>query len=57
MGGGEAGRQIDVTTQKDNASGLLPEDSTTNDLFLNKTALLPFYWKIPTITNGKFHED
>lgn len=54
---GEAGREIDVTAQKDNASGLLPEDSTTNDLFLNKTVLLPFYWKIPTITTGKFRED
>lgn len=39
---GEAGRQTDVTTRKDNALGLLPEDSTTNELFLNKTVLLSF---------------
>lgn len=51
---GREGRQAD--RWKDNASSLLPEDSTSNDLLLNETVLLPF-WKIPTITNRKFHED
>lgn len=39
---GEAGGQIDVTTWKDNASGLLPEDCTSNNDLLNENVLLPF---------------